>query len=183
MKLSYRYFPLPKERKRKSFDSSDDGFSSDDDFFGRKKSQPVPQQNQANKPSEVKEKEKDKNKEKEKEKIKTKVKIPKTDRPPAEKKKKDKPPKPEKEKKHKEKKPREPKTKAEDNVPKRESTKRAAKTKSNLSEIGKDDEPEEPPEFQDSDSDPAWTPAANNGEEGLILPVKKSKRGRPGESY
>ncbi|XP_033210654.1 uncharacterized protein LOC117168873 isoform X2 [Belonocnema kinseyi] len=33
-----RYFPLPKERKNKNFDSSDDGFTSDDDFpFGTKK--------------------------------------------------------------------------------------------------------------------------------------------------
>ena len=35
-----RYFPLPKERKNKNFDSSDDGFTSDDDFpFGTKKSE------------------------------------------------------------------------------------------------------------------------------------------------
>lgn len=35
-----RYFPLPKERKNKNFDSSDGGFSSDDDFpFSRKKSE------------------------------------------------------------------------------------------------------------------------------------------------
>ena len=35
-----RYFPLPKERKNKNFDSSDDGFSSDDDFpFSSKKTE------------------------------------------------------------------------------------------------------------------------------------------------
>ncbi|CAK9819785.1 Glutamine and serine-rich protein 1 [Anthophora plagiata] len=28
-----RYFPLPKERKKQNFDSSDDGFTSDDDFL------------------------------------------------------------------------------------------------------------------------------------------------------
>ncbi|XP_050479450.1 uncharacterized protein LOC126868228 isoform X2 [Bombus huntii] len=34
-----RYFPLPKERKKQNFDSSDDGFTSDDDFlFPPKKS-------------------------------------------------------------------------------------------------------------------------------------------------
>ncbi|KAJ8933470.1 hypothetical protein NQ318_011293 [Aromia moschata] len=32
-----RYFPLPKERKRNSFDNSDDEVSSDDDFFNNKK--------------------------------------------------------------------------------------------------------------------------------------------------
>lgn len=31
-----RYFPLPKERKRRSFDSSDDGISSEDDLFTKK---------------------------------------------------------------------------------------------------------------------------------------------------
>ncbi|XP_078047947.1 uncharacterized protein LOC144475688 isoform X2 [Augochlora pura] len=35
-----RYFPLPKERKKQTFDSSDDGFTSDDDFlFPPKKSE------------------------------------------------------------------------------------------------------------------------------------------------
>lgn len=167
-----RYFPLPKERKRRSFDSSDDGFSSDDDFFGRKK--PIQPSAPPPKP-EVKEKDKEKEKPKEKVK-KDKIKVPK---PPSEKKKKEKPPKPEKEKKHKQKnkEPRVKKTK-EDHVPRREQTKRAAKGKTNLSEMSKDDEPEEPPEFQDSDSDPAWTPAAKNTEEDTILPVKK-KKGRP----
>lgn len=31
-----RYFPLPKERKKNCFDSSDDGFSSDEDLFNKK---------------------------------------------------------------------------------------------------------------------------------------------------
>ncbi|XP_036149178.1 uncharacterized protein LOC105833851 isoform X4 [Monomorium pharaonis] len=34
-----RYFPLPKERKKLNFDSSDDGFTSDDDFFSSKKTE------------------------------------------------------------------------------------------------------------------------------------------------
>lgn len=35
-----RYFPLPKERKKQNFDSSDDGFTSDDDFlFSSKKTE------------------------------------------------------------------------------------------------------------------------------------------------
>lgn len=176
-----RYFPLPKERKRRSFDDSDDGFSSDDGFFGRKKpSQPSAAPPPPPKP-ELKEKEKEKDKEKEKPKEKVKKERIKVPKPPSEKKKKEKPPKPEKEKKHKEK-VKEPKAKKskDDNVPRREQTKRAAKGKTNLSEMSKDDEPEEPPEFQDSDSDPAWTPAAKNTEEDLILPVKK-KKGRPSE--
>lgn len=183
-----RYFPLPKERKRRSFDSSDDGLSSDDEFFGRKKhAQPPapPPKTEVKEKDKEKEKEKEKEKQKEKEKDKEKpkekvkkekIKVPK---PPSEKKKKEKPPKVEKQKKHKEKN-KEPKVKKskEENVPRREQTKRAAKGKTNLSEMSKDDEPEEPPEFQDSDSDPAWTPAAKNTEEDIILPVKK-KKGRP----
>lgn len=81
-----RYFPLPKERKRNSFDSSDDGFSSDDDFFGSKK-----QKNQQSVKTEPVEKDIDKEKEKdnkEKEKVKNKIKVPKPSGPPSEKKEK-----------------------------------------------------------------------------------------------
>lgn len=45
----------------------------------------------------------------------------------------------------------------------------------------KDDEPDEPLEFQDSeDSDPAWTPMAKDGDEEIVLPLKKNKRNRQG---
>ncbi|KAJ8977268.1 hypothetical protein NQ317_003970, partial [Molorchus minor] len=165
-----RYFPLPKERKRNSFDSSDDGFSSDDDFFRNRKNQQPP------KPVEIKEKEKV---------IKPKTKQVKTGVPTEKKK-----AKVEKQLKDGEKKQRKQKEKnkeakvkqSTENLPKRESTKRAAKGKTNLSEIGRDEEPDEPPEFQDSDSDPAWTPAANNDDEDRILPIKKNRRGRPAGS-
>lgn len=176
-----RYFPLPKERKRNSFDSSDDGFSSDDDFFGHKKKHQAAAAaaaaGQDNK--EVKDKD-DKGKEKDREKKKDKIKADKPDKP--KKPKGDKPPKPEKEKKHKEKKDKKKDKDNIDDLPKRESTKRAAKKKGNLSDMGKDDEPEEPPEFQDSDSDPAWTPAANTDPEDVNLPLKSKRRGRPCKS-
>lgn len=71
-----------------------------------------------------------------------------------------------------------------EDIPKREQTKRAVKGKNSLTDMIKDaDEPDEPPEFQDSeDSDPAWTPAAGVDEEDM-LPVKKKTRGRSSKIY
>ncbi|XP_060530425.1 uncharacterized protein LOC132704443 [Cylas formicarius] len=168
-----RYFPLPKERKRDTFDSSDDGFSSEDDFFGGRKQIPKSAEptKERDKPLQMPLSKQQKHGRSSKpggatERKRAKVTDKDKTREFREKNKRDK---------------NKDKAKQVENVPKREQTKRAVKGKNNLSDIIKDDnEPEEPPEFQDSeDSDPAWTPAASNTEEDGI-PVKKKGRGRQG---
>ncbi|XP_066246946.1 nuclear receptor coactivator 6-like isoform X1 [Euwallacea similis] len=154
-----RYFPLPKERKKDSFDSSDDGFSSEDDFFGssRKNWRPDTYRDRrtrggrSGKLGSASDRRRQRMLERER-----------LGR--------------QRERKMKEK----FNVKPED-IPKREQTKRAVKGKNSLTDIIKDaDEPDEPPEFQDSeDSDPAWTPATIVDDEDM-LPVKKKGRGRTG---
>ncbi|KAL3266755.1 hypothetical protein HHI36_010915 [Cryptolaemus montrouzieri] len=172
-----RYFPLPKERKRDRFDSSDDGFSSEDDFFPKVK--PQTQEKKT---------------------------VPK-EKPKAVKEVKEKPPKPPKisseakkllkqqeallkkqakeklkEEKLKEKKNKEMQKKLNASMPRRESTKRAAKERKKNVSVNKDDDIEEPPEFQDSDSDPAWTPKAKDEGDDDLPKTKKKGPGKKGKT-
>ncbi|XP_011308805.1 uncharacterized protein [Fopius arisanus] len=160
-----RYFPLPKERKKPYIDSSDDGIESEDDFpftlKSEKKKGPV-----------------------ENSLVKTELPRPKKGRPikpggPTDRKRKaaalaaaqaaadaaaGKPPKEVKE-------PKEPKK--EPLPPRRETSKRKAKDQISSKQL---QEHSDGDEQGDSDSDPAWTPAAKLGPGDED---KKKKRGRP----
>lgn len=174
-----RYFPLPKERKRDSFDSSDDGFSSEDDFFPKVKPQTQ------EKKTVIKEKPKVIKEVKEKKpkltaEAKESRKLQKQQEALLRKQEKLKL----KEEKQKEKKLKamQKKLNANTSVPRRESSKRAAKERKKSETASKDDEMEEPPEFQDSDSDPAWTPKVkDDGDDDVLAKSKKKgsvKRGK-----
>ncbi|KRT80288.1 hypothetical protein AMK59_7360 [Oryctes borbonicus] len=164
-----RYFPLPKERKKNSFDSSDDGVSSDDEFFHHKRAPPPPVKVENPPPVQPP---------KEKEKQKRKGRPPKVGEAATTTEKK----KSKAERQNKQansdgtKAKREPRAEP---VPKRESSKRAAKERSNIKLIAKREEEADENDFVDSDSDPAWTPQCKDDPEPDVM-MKKSKRGRPG---
>ncbi|GLV35800.1 uncharacterized protein CBL_01048 [Carabus blaptoides fortunei] len=153
-----RYFPLPKERKRGSLDSSDDGFSSEDDLL------PPTRKSTAHEPP-------------------PKERAVRKGRPP-------KPGGPTERKRAKAAAAAASHLQEEDPtaavLPRRETSKRAAKEKSNMQQLmarQADDEPEEPVEFVDSDSDPAWTPQLKDDATDDTTPLanrKKTKRIKPG---
>lgn len=63
-------------------------------------------------------------------------------------------------------------------TPRRESSKRAAKERSNIKLIAKREEEGEDNDFVDSDSDPAWTPQHKDDIEQDLVLHKKTRRGR-----
>ncbi|KAI4463363.1 hypothetical protein MML48_4g00006404 [Holotrichia oblita] len=163
-----RYFPLPKERKKNSFDSSDDGVSSDDEFFHHKKTSLPPVKVEHPPPVHPP---------KEKEKQKRKGRPPKVGDTTEKKK-----PKAEKQNKHSNQEGTKPARKEvpAEVIPKRESSKRAAKERSNIKLIAKREEEGDENDFVDSDSDPAWTPQYKDEPEQDVMMTKKTRRGKPG---
>lgn len=158
-----RYFPLPKERKMSSFNSSDDGFSSDDEFFRNRKKTVSPTLDGF----------KEKNAKKTRSKSAHRKRIDNAQRQLERELK-------ELQKEKLKEAKLEAKAKQFENIPRRETSKRAAKEKSDFKNILKNEEDiEEPPEFQDSDSDPAWTPIAkDDDDEGGGISLKKGRRAK-----
>lgn len=63
-------------------------------------------------------------------------------------------------------------------IPKRESSKRAAKERSNIKLIAKREEEGDENDFVDSDSDPAWTPQYKDEPEQDVMMTKRTRRGK-----
>ncbi|XP_025830807.1 uncharacterized protein LOC108744837 isoform X2 [Agrilus planipennis] len=163
-----RYFPLPKERKKNMFESSDDGLSSDDDLFPKKTPVVTKQDTVKEKPPKKQKSSKTTNGEK----------------PVSEKKKYRKNSKEGQHGKHEKDRDSEKTKVREEPIVRRETSKRAAKEKSNYKMLAKQaEEDEDAPEFIDSDSDPAWTPQAKEEIEEEAAPKKRRGRKKGSKNF